>query len=475
MIKVYVDWGVMSQIKQGYHPELLKLLKRKNQLYVIYSTSHISDILVSDTGEDDQNTRINNDLAFISELTDNWCVHNSEKDIVIQQRDPHELFADRANERDEYGDEGPLAYALKLLEPGSAAHNALQSYLSSPLPDTIASGYVDPHSAAGMEQHYPGLAENPTMGNLMKTSWIQNKKLEQSDAYKGLREMVQKGMGINKDKMFAKVQPFAEIDRQYASIKELTGFDIYNILRNDNSPSWFQDISHNYLLLDMHGYQQDKVRFDAKNKDTMRNTMDDGFHAAFASTCEFYVTNDTRSANKAREVYQKLNVNTKIYSPAEFVDYGNNSLVFDDPRKHLNLWYQILKSPKYIESIIEDATWRTYFTEFYFFDYFNKIFVVYAPENTVPLILLSKEKPTNYRFTTKKDIAAIIDKLNIAFEAKGENFIDTSQLSEETKCNWTYQGNTFRLQLLNGYLQLYMDPSEKTSTAEPQSDDPRMR
>lgn len=465
MIKVYVDWGVISQIKHGQHSELLQFLQRKQQLYVVYSTSHISDILVSHNGEEEQNKRIKSDLDFISSLTDNWCAHLAEKQIKIGQLDPHELFDDRVEQNEEYGNEGPLSYALRLFEPNSAEHIALLNYLDAPLPDNMTSVYTDPASAAGMETHYPGLSEKPTMGNLMEISWGKNKEMEETDIYKSMRETLQKGLGVNKDKLFANEQPFEEIDKLYSNIKELTGFDIYSILRNDNSPSWFQDISLSYLLLDMHGYQQDKVKVNEKNKETMRNTIDDGFHEAFASTCDFYLTNDARSMNKAKKVYEKLDLNTKIYSPDEFVAYGNNSLVFDDPRVHLQLWLKLLNSPDYTEDEVDDAIWRTYVLEFYLFDYFNIISVVFAPENTVPLILLRKRKPTNYRITTELEVKAIIRKLNVAFETDVNTAVDPAQLTslENLKCEWFYQSVTFRLQLLNGYLQLYMDLPEKNA------------
>jgi hypothetical protein len=92
MIKIYIDWNVMSQMKSGHHVELIEILKRKDQLAAVYSTSHISDILVSHTGESEQNERIENDLTFIHELTDGHCAHLSEKEVKISPLDPRELF-----------------------------------------------------------------------------------------------------------------------------------------------------------------------------------------------------------------------------------------------------------------------------------------------------------------------------------------------------------------------------------------------
>jgi hypothetical protein len=119
MIKVYVDWNVMSQLKQGQHSELLNMLERRQQLYVIYSTSHISDILVSYNDDEGQQARIKDDLDFISSLTDNWCAHSAEKQVSIGQVDPHDLFEERLTQQIGYGEEGPLAVCADFAGAGN--------------------------------------------------------------------------------------------------------------------------------------------------------------------------------------------------------------------------------------------------------------------------------------------------------------------------------------------------------------------
>ena len=42
-----------------------------------------------------------------------------------------------------------------------------------------------------MRENYPGLEENPTVGNMMKVFWSKNKSLNQTEAYKTLRETIQ--------------------------------------------------------------------------------------------------------------------------------------------------------------------------------------------------------------------------------------------------------------------------------------------
>jgi len=257
MIKVYVDWSVMSQLKQGHHPELLPYLERKMQIYVIYSTSHISDILVSyREGDAEQDQRIREDVDFITRLTDDWCAHIADKQIVIRQLDPQVLFEDQVEQAKGYGSEGPLAYLLNLLEPGSAPRQALAAYMQMPVPEDIRKVYDEPGAAERMRVTYPGLEENPTVGKLISSFWSSRKSLNETEAYKDLRLDFQQGLGINKDKMFAATSPFADMAKMYGQIKELTGFDVDQVMLNENSPAWFQDISHNYLLLDMQAFNK---------------------------------------------------------------------------------------------------------------------------------------------------------------------------------------------------------------------------
>ena len=44
MIKVYFDWNVLSQMKNGKHSELKILIQDNEKLLIPFSTSHINDI-----------------------------------------------------------------------------------------------------------------------------------------------------------------------------------------------------------------------------------------------------------------------------------------------------------------------------------------------------------------------------------------------------------------------------------------------
>ena len=94
----------MAQMKNGHHPELLEILDNNPNLLKPYSTSHISDILSSFKEDDEQKLLIQQDLKFISTLTNNAFLFNTGKDIILEFSDPREYYEDRLSEKGHYED-----------------------------------------------------------------------------------------------------------------------------------------------------------------------------------------------------------------------------------------------------------------------------------------------------------------------------------------------------------------------------------
>ena len=65
--------------------------------------------------------------------------------------------------------------------------------------------------------------------------------LNEDDKYKGLRKIVQSGIGINRDKIFDNSDPFQIIDKEYKKI----GVSANEYIDNTKSaPKWFNEISN---------------------------------------------------------------------------------------------------------------------------------------------------------------------------------------------------------------------------------------
>ena len=104
MIKVYFDWNVMAQMKDGLHPELKEIVFQNDNLFKPYSTSHINDIFSSFKENNEQAELINKDLEFISSLTHDTFLFNNGKDIIIDFASPKEYYSQLVEEKDQFKD-----------------------------------------------------------------------------------------------------------------------------------------------------------------------------------------------------------------------------------------------------------------------------------------------------------------------------------------------------------------------------------
>lgn len=462
MIKIYLDWNVMVQMKGGSQTDLLKALSNKDKFLIPYSTSHIGDILSSYSEETEQKKRIEKDLDFISSLTNNLCLSNTGKKVILDNSDPKELFQQRVDDKD-FMNDFSLDTFEEIFSENELTKNigkTLVSLLKSiPLDSVFKDAIENPESGKYLNQMFPELKENPTMEGFFKSFGKMYQNLNDKEDYKILREVTQKGLDINRDKIYNDDNPYNIIDKAHNKLG--VSFDKY-IDNSKNAPEWFNKISNEYLMLDMHGYQEDTVRVkENKRKETFKNTTEDAFHSAFASTCNFYIISDNKSYKKTKQIYERLKINTVVFKPDEFLDYYNKYLNIENTAEHLKIAVEIIKTNNFFESKDENGTQRIYIFPYFLFDFFNKIIVVQSNDNEKPIILLSKFSPTNGHVTHFMEIKILVKMLNKYFgndiENKGEVLDEEFQTENWTGRIWKLDDIQFKLMALNGYFQLYFD------------------
>jgi hypothetical protein len=64
MIKIYFDWNVLSQIKNGNRSELKEIIFDNEKLFIPFSTAHIRDIFSRFEETNIQQEFIESDLDF---------------------------------------------------------------------------------------------------------------------------------------------------------------------------------------------------------------------------------------------------------------------------------------------------------------------------------------------------------------------------------------------------------------------------
>lgn len=461
MIKIYFDWNVLSQMKNGKHSELKQIIQDDEKLLIPFSTSHINDLSSSYNNSPEQKEYINSDLEFISSVTNDYCLFNNGKGIVLDFYPPKELFEQNISDKDTFSDLS-IDGLMKNFEDDELSKSLVKPIFdilkSLPIEDSFKQAIDNPESAEIMDKMFPDLKENPTMDGFFKSFSKMNFNLNESEGYKDLRQTVQSGTGINRDKIFDTENPFDLIQKSYDKL----GVSLDQIKQESKySPQWFDDITNEYLKLDMHGYQEDKVNIKKGRKETFKNTTDDGFHASFASTCNFYVINDNKSYKKTKKVYEKLNINTRVFKPDEFIDFYKRFLDYNNPTIDLKIIQNILNSENFYESKTEDGVYKTYYFPFFLFGFFNKIICFFPtddPEESSKF--LSQDKPTNW-FIVPKEVEILVKRLLIYFgtDLNNEGELKPNEYNNEKwdGRNWKFDNLTLRLQSINGFVQLYWD------------------
>lgn len=459
MIRIYLDWNVMAQMKNEQHAELQRILSDQEKFHVIYSTAHIGDIFAGFKDDAAHKKLMNEDLEFITQLTDNWCASTDTDKVVIDHRDPKYLLQERIE----------TAVPLKQLGFGVGINNTeilaqlakgKELLMNMPIHDLLKGAYQGVEGGKFMDKRYPGLRENQTMGGMIEATMAQFKRMNEATEYKEMREMVQHSLGINRDRLFDSEDPIAEIEKTYEKLGRPPYLEDFS-----HVPKWYGDILNWYILLDMHGYQEDRVRVDKGRKETFRNTTNDAFHTAFASTCDFYIINDKKALKKSQAVYRKLELNTQVMKPEEFVHHYNEYMFFQNVNDHFYTMINVFKSEPYEVLEDEHSILKSWYFPFFLFDMFTRAHINYDKETRKSLYFLSKHKPTNGKWTFRMEIEKLVKMLNSIFgediEKLGEYDPEKEDFTNEWQGrSWNFETVVFRLAFPNGWIQLYMDFKE---------------
>jgi hypothetical protein len=460
MISIYLDWNVIAQIKNGLNPELKDVLDT-NRFLIPFSTSHIGDIFSSFSDNLKQLEQINSDLEFISSLSKNYCLSNDGMEVRLHVNDPKDLFQQRVDEKDLLRNLS-LDTLSRIMESNEQTKDigkkAIDILKKLPLDKAFADALTNPESSEQMGILFPGLKDDPTMEGFFKCFLEMITRMNETEDYKQLRKITQTGLGINRDKIYNSDDPYRIIDKAYENFK----IDPKEIIPDSKyAPVWFDAISNEYLKLDMHGYQEDKVKTTKGRKETFRNTTEDAFHAAFASICNFYITNDNKSFEKTKKVYEQIGIDTLVFRPNEFVEYYKTFLSERATDLELQIPIRLLETGNYSEKQVENGLIRTYHVPYFTFDFFNKMIVIMDKSDQVTMIVLSQFFPTNKGITYFFEIERLSPKL---YQALGNDSSNQGQIKRDelekdewSGRKWNFKDLSIRFIRINGHYQLCCD------------------
>jgi hypothetical protein len=469
MIKVYLDWNVMSGMKNNYFKDLIDLfLPRNDKFMLVYSTSHITDISSSKKNEDiSEDNLITNDLEFISLLTDNWCLYNNTNNIVLNKCSPQEIYNERIDDTELFTD-----FSIDKLFSGITENDTdyplIKPYIdllkSLPLDPIFKQVLQDPVQAELLNKFLPGLKDKLTMEGFFESFGQMYYNLNETEAYKDLRLLVQ-NVGVNSSHYNETKNPFELINKAYKK-HGLDNFSINQYFDNSkNAPKWYNDITNEYLMLDLHGYKADKVKVTDKEKNTFRNTTEDANHSAFASMCDFYITNDDKNYHKTKAVYNKLNIRTIVVKPQEFIYYFDKYLNFSGYTEHFSsIIHTIKNEPIFQEQLYSngDRFGDIGLSKMFYFDFFNKILIPDKIEENLFSFILGKETPSNTFIISYKEIANLVKFFTDLFgtDDNGKELLEINELKDNLTWDgriWTTSEGEFYITYLNSRFLMYFN------------------
>lgn len=336
MIRVYIDWNILTNLKnpqqEPYKSILGTITQHKDQLLIPYSPAHLADLLKGWDGSEEKKAITQKDLKLISEITNNhliaqyWKAPGVKPDI----RDPEEFFEEFKQDKNqslaEIMDFSRFADDFdedtkKKFEGLMEQMNAIQLDYGQNSESVIEQMQK---AMPGMPIQKPG---QPFMEFLKEFGVYMDSLMKGHESYGNLRSMLRENLKLdtnisNWEKPYDKLDEYLPKTLLEKSLTEQIEEATKKESTNTSANKLFDTFLHAYAQLDMYGYHPEKL----SKKNTYENMTNDGQHAFYAAHCDFFVTNDKRTTAKTSALYEKYEIKTVICNAEEFVEKLTSAL-----------------------------------------------------------------------------------------------------------------------------------------------------
>lgn len=398
MIRIYLDWNVVSNLKKPAYSELLEFItENKNCFQFIYTPAHFHDLMKSYSLDNQYFEEDLKTLEFLAER--HFMMWHYKKGLRILLGTPSEYFKDDANQMpnrvidgledlDQIYDElDEHSKELGLGKIGSIAKKMFKL-----MPSGVE---INDQNRDQLKKLFPDLKENSSFWDLMKTSLPATKKLLlNKDQYKELRsDGFKAGLKLPAEAGNWKHDEVIKNINQH--LKNFEGIEMtffeqveksFEHRKDGNNINSFYQTA--YLMLDTYGYKTDKLK---KPTDNLLNSTNDAEHSFYGLYCDYFVAEDKNLVARSKVLYHSFKVDTKVLKPKELVSELKE--VIHDLKNDTNVFktaIDLMNAGTLVETVAASKEMQTDFFVYklprYFFNFFNHC--IYArPQDSDQIII----------------------------------------------------------------------------------------
>lgn len=451
MIRIYLDWNIISGLKTEKYTPLLDFIKvYKQRLLFVYTPAHFNDLMKSYNPD---NIHFNEDLDQLEWLCGNNLLKWIDKDWERPGLSPKVYFHTLLKKQNVTN----IQLLQKLFSDAESDDHSIWNFgkLIKNIFDKIPSNInITQEIRTAMEGIFPKLPEGITQWEMMKNIIPFVDKLENDrESYKNHRKMLgEKGLKLevgagswDTDEVLKKIDLFLKSHDQDLTFKQYVE-RVVSISNNENA-TIYEYFTTAYLLLDLIGFRSDKL---PKSTDSHLNIRTDADHAFFASSCDYLVTNDKNLALKAKVLYKKFNVFTQVLMADQVQSELNEKMHFvNEDRAFINEALSLVNQSKLLQKHlkVDNPDLETDVCEFelpiFYFDFFTRVDTLLFIEESLLVLNFKRPYSTNYFFAfhieTERLIRFVLNFFGYQSEPNAEEkirlFIDDTS---EQLFKWTY-------------------------------------
>lgn len=314
MLKIYLDWNIISYLKKEEYKDLRNYLAQVNDFFVFpFSRAHIQDLYQSKTP--DNTEKYEQDLDTLTEICQTHLLNYEDS---IDAPYPYECTPRQFIEMEHHTlqayasgfDSVSFTELFKSTMDKSSFDSLHQTLLNFPL----ASSVPNPINGTNIHNMWDALVF--ALDNL--SSLLKDKKLE-VELYKSMCR-VEGERNIQEMQKKETSDIFAYLnDICFSRTGKYLTDSILETLEKINGKNSYNYFLAEYTTLALTGYSRDK-------KHNILNIMTDAIHSFYAMRCDVLVTKDEGMRKKAEAEFKRFNSQTRIITIEELQDFLEEEL-----------------------------------------------------------------------------------------------------------------------------------------------------